>query len=382
MKKILKSTLLLMMGMGLFAACSTDNDSNPTVQTPTQLKLNTPAFANTLVDLKNSTSIDLTWSQPDYGFPLVATYEVEVALSQDMANAKTVETVTGNPKAPIHAGDLATTLTTMLLDQGKTEADFPMEIPVYFRVKSSVQTTVPETVPNTTILSNVVSLNKVRLEYSLAPVETPKTLYLVGNFCGWDWSKSLKMTQCYEGENVFWHMVYIDESGIKFNIERAWDGKEVGFAGITVDGELKSEIKDAGGNIASSNPGWYLMIITCTVEGRDIIYTVQFNKPEVWLMGTVTPSQGWSEKEDGCMFTVPTSANGEFVSPAFANDAAPDSGVRAYVKVPNFDWWKSEFMVFDGKIVYRGTGGDQDRVSATAGQKLYLNFTEETGRIE
>ena len=52
------------------------------------------------------------------------------------------------------------------------------------------------------------------------------------------------------------------------------------------------------------------------------------------------------------------------------------------MKIPGFDWWKSEFMVFDGKIVYRGTGGDQDRVMGSAGEKLYLNFGNETGEIK
>ena len=46
------------------------------------------------------------------------------------------------------------------------------------------------------------------------------------------------------------------------------------------------------------------------------------------------------------------------------------------------DWWRSEFMVFSGKIEYRGKGGDQEHVSASAGQKLKLNFTAETGTIE
>jgi hypothetical protein len=52
------------------------------------------------------------------------------------------------------------------------------------------------------------------------------------------------------------------------------------------------------------------------------------------------------------------------------------------VKIPDYDWWKSEFMVFDKKIVYRGTGGDQDRINGTKGQQVYLNFTNETGDIK
>lgn len=84
------------------------------------------------------------------------------------------------------------------------------------------------------------------------------------------------------------------------------------------------------------------------------------------------------------MFTVPTTADGDFVSPAFVADIpeGDDSGLRAYVKIPDNDWWHSEFMVFDKKIVYRGEGGDQARVSCSTGQKLYLNFSNETGEIK
>ena len=383
MKKILKSTLLLVMGMGLFAACATDNDSNPTVQSPTQFKVNTPVFANTLVDLANSKSIELTWSQPDYGFPLIANYDIEVATSQDMANAQTIETTSGDPKVSVDAGILASTLTNMLLEEGKTEADFPMEIPSFFRVKAYIQTTASDLVENTTILSNVVALNKVRMVFSLPPVSTPDHLYLVGNFCGWDWSKSLQMVQCYDGANVFWHMVWIDDSGIKFNAAKAWDGGEVGYSQLkSISGDLAGEIVDAGGNIGSSKPGWYLMIITASVSGRDIVYDAQFNEPNVWLMGTITANADWSELEAGMKFEVPTTADGEFVSPAFVNNSSGDGGVRCYVKVPGFDWWKSEFMVFDKKIIYRGPAGDQDRVEGYAGQKIHLNFGNETGYIE
>jgi hypothetical protein len=39
-------------------------------------------------------------------------------------------------------------------------------------------------------------------------------------------------------------------------------------------------------------------------------------------------------------------------------------------------------MVFNNKIVYRGNGGDQERVINAVGQKLYLNFGTDTGKIE
>ena len=382
MKKIFSFAVMLLAGATLFTACESDNDSNPTMKSPTTFVLNTPIMTSTTVDLANSKTIDFNWSQPDYGFPVLTTYQMQMSTNADMSGAVEIGESTTLANTGVDAGVMASTLTDMLINSGKSPSDFPMDIPIYFRVKANVQNSVNEVMEGTEILSNIVKLDKVHLLYSLPPVTAPDHLYLIGSFNGWNWSTSLSMVQCYDGANVFWHMVYIDGSGIKFNQVQAWDGGEVGFSGIKIGGDLGDEIINGDGNIASSKPGWYLMIITCEVEGRNIVYDVQFNKPEVWLMGTVTPSASWSEKEDGCMFNVPTSADADFVSPAFTNDTSGDGGLRAYVKVPGYDWWKSEFMVFDKKIVYRGMGGDQDRIEAKAGQKLYLNFTKETGDIK
>ena len=79
---------------------------------------------------------------------------------------------------------------------------------------------------------------------------------------------------------------------------------------------------------------------------------------------------------------MPATKDGDFVSPAFAHAADSDSGLRAYVKIPGQDWWKSEFMVFGKKLVYRGAGDDQERVAVTAGQKMYVNFSNDTGDIK
>ena len=51
MKKYIKSTLLMLLSICLFTACSDDNDSNPTLVAPTTFVLNTPAIANSVVDL-------------------------------------------------------------------------------------------------------------------------------------------------------------------------------------------------------------------------------------------------------------------------------------------------------------------------------------------
>ena len=130
MKKIFKSALLLACGAFVFAACSDDNDSNPTVKVPASIELFTPALAETDIDLANSSGINLVCTYPDYGFPVLKTYSVEVSTDQDMSNAKTLSQTFGEPKMTIDAAELASILTTMEVEQGKLEADFPMVIPV------------------------------------------------------------------------------------------------------------------------------------------------------------------------------------------------------------------------------------------------------------
>ena len=85
MKKIFKSTLLLLCGVCLFAACSDDNDSNPTLTIPETFQLNTPAYAQANTDLVSSTELTFTWSQPNYGgFPVAAQYKMEFSLNQSL----------------------------------------------------------------------------------------------------------------------------------------------------------------------------------------------------------------------------------------------------------------------------------------------------------
>ena len=384
MKNIIKSALLVVMSLTLMTACSDDNDSNPSIQTPTEFKLNTPALENTPIDLANSSKIILTCSQPNYGYTASVQYTVQVATDENMTDAVELSETSNSAKVEIDANLLASTLTNIYVQKGKTEADFPMDVKAYFRLKANIVTSNGNVVEGTEILSNVVSLNNIHLLFSLPAVNLPKNVYVTGSFCDWDWAKSFDMVQVYGTEDTFWRLVYIDDSGIKLNTATEWNGSEVGFAGITVSGDCKDEIIDKDGNIASSKPGWYLVIVTTSVVNREIHYDVQFNKPTIWLIGPAAGSTDYAEEAEGWSFTVPTTKDGDFVSPAFAG-AVPGGdgdGVRMYVKVPGHDWWHSEFVVLSDKIEYRATGGDQARVAGSAGQKVYLNFAKGTGEIK
>ena len=394
MTKILKSALLLICAVCFFTACSDDNDENPVVKSPTTFHLNTPALAaNGIYDLTHSKSIELTCSQPDYGYPAVTRYTVEVATSADMSDARALSGSYTTAKIEVDAAELASTLTELYLAKGMSEHQFPLTAPVYIRVKAVQTTADNKEIESTAITSNTIELSKVYFAFSLPPVTVPEKLYLVGSFNKWSWDNALEMIPVNGSPNIFWHLVYLDgegnSAGVKFNSDKVWNKNAAGFEKITINpaSDNAADIINANGNIGSSKPGWYLMIVECTVVGRDIKYNVTFNKPNVYLQGVCTAAGGWDLIPDN-LFSVPATADGEFVSPAIGNavsggPSGSDPGVRICVKIPNADWWKSEFIVYDKKIAYRGNGGDQTpRVAGAVGQKVYLNFTKETGEIK
>ena len=230
----------------------------------------------------------------------------------------------------------------------------------------------------------------MRIHFALPPVSAPEQLYIVGQFCNWTWDSCTQFIDGYtnaaangnDGKSkIFWAMIYLPENGgLKINTAKAWDGGEKGYDAVTcVDNAGASISRSDDGNVVVGTAGWYLVVVNASVSGRDILYTINFNEPKVYLMGEA--AGGWDVLDDN-LFTVPATADGEFVSKAFVKDTPSDSGVRACVKIDGLDWWQAEFMVFGGKIVYRATGGDQERVVGTVGQKLYLKFSDGTGKIK
>ena len=127
-----------------------------------------------------------------------------------------------------------------------------------------------------------------------------------------------------------------------------------------------------GTNLLAKNAGWYLLHVVNTTDR-----IVNVLAPNIYLIGGTAADGKW-EVADVNKFTVPTGKDGEFVSPAFG---AADE-VRMCVNFGGYDWWKTEFIVLDGKIVYRGSGNDQERVKVAAGQKAYLNFTDGIGSFK
>ena len=212
---------------------------------------------------------------------------------------------------------------------------------------------------------------------------------MIGNVAGdWNWDNATEMIPVWGTPGKFWAMQYLgqtsdgDNANIKFNTEKDWNGNDFGFGQATINAQGTADpgASDADGNIGINNPGWYIVVVTTSIEGREFEYAVDFYPPHVHLQGE-TAGGNWDTTDEKYRFSIPElslGADAPFISPAFTNTGE----VRASIKLPEHEWWHTEFIVLNGKFEARGAGDDQDRVIGDAGKKLYINFTTKTGKIE
>lgn len=381
------SLIILLAGIGFFHAC--EDDDQIVLQQPESFVLNVPKYASGIYDLKNTETIEFTTSQPDYGFTAATLYAVEISLTQNFAEYATLPGTYSTAKFDISAQDVAVAL--VALHGVEEESDYPVDPhPLYVRLTATISGSKVEPV-----YSNVITLPQVLGYYALDAVTMPEKMYIIGNVAGnWDWNNSTEMIPVWGSPGKFWAIQYLgqtdggDDAAIKFNYAMAWDGNEFGYNEVTISENSASlaATSDADGNIGIGNPGWYIVVVTTAIEGRDYTFSVDFLPPHVYLQGNVNGGH-WGTTDEIHRFAIPAlslGADAEFISPAFtaAAQGDDDGGVRASIVLDGHEWWHTEFMVFDGVFVPRGAGDDQDRVSGTVGQRLSINFTKRTGKIE
>ena len=191
---------LLIGIISLFASCSDDNDSNPTLIQPKEFTLNTPEYINSTIDLEKSTGLELTWSQPKYtadNAPINATYEVQVSPT----NSFTVSTdeaaadesgekvpdyaVLSNTTQKCNISASAEEMDKALVKILKwTEGNVPAAQEMYVRVNAYILEGTNHLNP---IASNSVKLN-VKPYYIELKDAVPTMWYLVGNMFGAKWA--------------------------------------------------------------------------------------------------------------------------------------------------------------------------------------------------
>lgn len=307
MKTIFKSTLLLLCSVCLFTACDDDNDSNPVLLQPDSFVLNTPAYSTSTIDLQQTTSIPFTWSQPDYGFPVAANYQMQVSLTNTFNTPLTIDendnatgdfatlnTIYATPSGSIDATVLLRTLISL---GGWDENNVPETATVYVRA-----------IANTPGASEVVS-NSVSIIVAPYIVTTPayaEFIYEIGNESGWTTAypmRSVNLDGIYQSYN------YLD-GGFKFrpnadNWENDFGQDPNGdFGALVTEGEEDCNKSDGSFQDKLLEKGFYQInvdIIEMTwsvTQVKTISIIGDFNKWEADVDMTYNKDEGcWEATE-------------------------------------------------------------------------------------
>ena len=194
----------------------------------------------------------------------------------------------------------------------------------------------------------------------------PDNVYMIGQeFGGWDWSNSAvaEMTPINGNPGKFWAVRYFANAsdGFKWNTAKVWGGD---FNSLGTDAGFTTH----DGNAFVPAAGFYIVVVDYTIN------KITIEPAQVYGMGDCFG--GWNAGQypfvaDGNVMKLTTTNAGDLR--IYANSSA--AGVGG-------DWWRMEFVILDGKIAYRGNGGDQTRATVAAGKVVSLNFNTGTGTIQ
>ena len=195
---------------------------------------------------------------------------------------------------------------------------------------------------------------------------TPTTMYIIGNdFGNWDWNAAsvVSMNPVHSHEGHFWAIRYMTTTTeFKFCAEKAWNGD---FAKL----ETNSGFVTPNNSMVEAD-GLYLIYVD--LENSKVVV----EPAKVYGIGDAFG--GWDTLKEANLFAVAADGTASISTPAAGNLRM----YAAYSGAEAGNWWQMEFNIYDGKIVYRAGGGDQEAVAVTAGQTVTLDFNKEAGSIQ
>jgi hypothetical protein len=193
----------------------------------------------------------------------------------------------------------------------------------------------------------------------------PDNLYMIGaEFGNWNWGRDsvVTMTPVHSHDGQFWCVRYFHAGqGFKWCSVKDWKG-----AFFTLGTDVGFTTKDENAFVAAD--GFYSVYIDYSTE------TITIEPAQVYGIGDCFGSWDagkYPVQVNNQTMKLTTSAAGELRIHAASSGAPTD-----------VQWWQMEFVILDGKIAYRGTGGDQTRVPLVAGKTVTLDFNAGTGSIE
>ncbi len=217
----------------------------------------------------------------------------------------------------------------------------------------------------TITLTYTMAAGEIKDSYAMtvemtAKDETPTTMNMIGSdFGNWNWENDsiVELVPVNGKAGEFWTIQYFNAAnGFKFCALKEWNGD---FTSLGTD----TGVTVADGNCFVPADGIYMVYVNLI----DKVLAVE--PAAVYGMGDAFG--GWDEATEANKFTV----EGKTLK---ATAAATTAELRMYVhpSVKTSDWWTREFNIYDGKVEFRGTGGDQVKVPVTAGQVITLDFSD------
>lgn len=376
MKKILLGMLLPVLTLVLVTSCEKDMDSNPTFhENTTGFVLNMPAnAANNVLDLLTTNELTFTTSQPDYGgIPLSTNYDVQISFEDFSAEAPVFKVVTSSTSAAMKvSGKRLNDAVVTMFQEANEGVTYPSDEvkELYVRLHANVNG-----MELGSCYSNVIKL-QVIATYQAPSIKLPENIFIAGSFVGEAWKTWKPFAGVYGLDGNYFTVVYIPAGG-----EFKWGTyaeQWLGYADVkSFNDEAAAELSDKGGNIQVKNAGWYALSFKAKINGEAIDYTLNVYPATLYIIGNATTS--WTDSDPALKLTAPADDKGVWESPAFTNGGE----MRAYVKVGTFEWWRTEFTLFEGKLFWRAVNlpdgwgkdlGAEYSVTPSAGQKLYVKF--------
>lgn len=204
----------------------------------------------------------------------------------------------------------------------------------------------------------------------------PEELYLTGtDFGNWTWGSEgvVSMIPVHSEEGHFWAVRKLTANhGFKFNpvnIKDNWDnafGSMTNNVGCTTDEE---------GNCIVEEDGLYMIEVSYPDD------QINIHKAELFGCDEPFANLTWAAI-DAAKYTINSDGTASYTLKA--NGAHLRSFVKSAFDPEVKNWWHREFtLADDGKIAYRGTGGDSGNTTGVvAGKTVTLDFNAGTGTIK
>ena len=283
MKKIYSSALLLLMGVVALTSCKDDRDSNPVISQPSEFNLNAPATASGNVDLKESNTVQLTWSQPvfnNFNAPVIPTYTVQIShvgtFAKEYDDNADDNTGADFISLPETFNTCRADVSTESIDRalmkltGWDETQIPAALALTVRVKAAVQDASFN--EYMAVNSNTVLLNTIPYYIELMPAD-PEIWWLIGSDIadgtwGADIGKCMIPMNCIKdfeydkktGVGEIEWIGYLGGKGFKLRAFDTWDLQ------IGQGAEYGKFVKNDGGsgNIVVPEAGLYKITLNTT----------------------------------------------------------------------------------------------------------------------